>query len=176
MKEGNGNGTNGKTRRAISDLSPDAITLRKRLEALSPGDTVSYAELTGLVGGNVQTVRHGALYRARAILLREKSFVFAAVRGEGLKRLSDEDIARSGVSIFRRVRKATTRGMRTLACIGDFNRLTAEAQISHNLGMSALAVLHQFVAPARLEKLEAAVKEQKAALPSAKVLEMFARS
>lgn len=172
MKE-EGNGTNGKRRRTIADLSPDAITLRKRLETLAPGDSVTYAELTKLIGGDVQRSRHGALYRARAILMREKSMVFAAMKGEGLKRLTDDEIAKTGYGVIRTVRRASSRGMKRLACVSEFEKLSSDAQTAHNTAMSVLGTLHQFTAPARVEKIEGAVREQKAALPSGKMLEMF---
>ena len=172
MDTGNGK-TNGKGRRTIADLSPDAIALRKRLETLNPGDTVSYADLTALIGADVQTSRHGALYRARAILLREKSMVFAPIKGEGLKRLGDEDISRLGYAIIRRVRKAAARGMKTLACVANFDKLSTDGQVAHNATMTMMSAFHQFSAPTRMAKIETAVRESRAAIPSGRVLEMF---
>lgn len=156
----------------ISDLSPDASLLRKRLESVAVGETVPYTVLSEVIGRDIRE-RRSALMRARIILMREKGFVFIPVRKLGIQRLGDEQIARLGESYVRRINKVALRGIRTLACVQNFDGLTEAAQISHNTGMSVLAFYRESSKRAAYAKVEEKVKAGNKLLPTAKLLELF---
>lgn len=165
----NGNGRN----KAMQELNPDVLLLRKRLEAVSVGETVGYEELSALVAADVRTRRYSALYRARMRLFREKQMVFSPVRSVGIKRLGDREIAMLGNSFAKRIHKVARRGMRTLACVHEFGGLDLEAQVAHNTGMSVLGTFNIMTMPSKLEMVEKEVRRRQGVLASANMLELF---
>lgn len=157
---------------AIADLSPDASLLKMRLAQSQVGEVIAYRELSDVIGQDVQNRRRSALRRAQAILQRERGFVFAAVKGEGLKRLSDDEIARLGPGIARRIHRAALRGVRRLSVVA-FDGLSADAKCAHNAGMAALSFLSKASDSQQYRKVEEAVKAAQKTLPTAKMLELF---
>jgi len=160
---------NGKT---IGEMLPDTLTLYKRLLTAKVGEQISYEELSGLIGADV-TERRGPLTSAIRRAQREKEMVFDSVRGQGIKRLDDVQIATSATGIIKRVRRMSEKAIKRLTCVRDFAAMPDDAQVKHNAGMSILAVMRQVSTPATAKKVEAAVTAAKGALPLAKTLEVF---
>lgn len=157
----------------IADLSPDASLLKQRLETVKVGEVISYTDLSAVISSDVRQ-RRSALMRARLILMREKDFVFVAVKNVGIKRLSADEIARLGEGFARRIRKVALRGIKTLACVGaEFASLTEAAQVSHNSGMTLLSFLRGATTAQRYAKIEERVRESQKVLPTSKLLELF---
>lgn len=74
-------------------LSEETTRLVHYLRSLEKGETVEYAELSKLVGVQVDA-RHGKLTYARRILERDHSAVWICLRPKvGIRRLTDVEIA-----------------------------------------------------------------------------------
>lgn len=161
--------------RTIPQLSIDTKTIQDRLAKCAVGDTVSYEELTALVGRDVQQQARGNLMSAMRRLVPDGK-VFATIRGEGVKRLSDVEIVGVGPATMNRMRRAANRARAKLAQVDDFEALPRDAKITHNLSMSVLGVLHHMTKASTVRQLEARIDQAQKALPLAKTLEALGRT
>src|SRR5690606_7840323 len=74
----------------IAQKSIDAQIIERHLETAEVGQLVTYVELSQLVGRDVQKKDRHLLETAKRALLR-RGMVFEAVRGEGVKRVTDDE-------------------------------------------------------------------------------------
>ena len=161
-----------RSRRAIPEISSEALLLFRRIKEMKVGETVSYEELSGIIGLNVQDNRH-YLDTARKKALVEEGIVTEAVWGKGIKRLDDESIARIGDSVVRHIRSSARKGRLKLSCVKDFGALTNEAKIKHNMGMSLLGAMMVFTKGKMVERIEHQVAQNMEQIPTAKLVELF---
>lgn len=159
----------------IPSISADTRIIYKRLASAQVGDTISYAELSELVGRDVQTSGRNTLNSARRMAMREDRYVFGVKIGVGLVRLDDSSIVDSGASGAVRARRAIRRGARVLSCVSDFNAMPNEKKIQHNAMLSLYGALHEAMRPAGIAKIETAVAKISGELPMRKTLELFAQ-
>jgi len=162
--------SNGK--RAIAELGADARVLIGRLRELSSNEMLTYEDLSQLIGRDVRTVGRGALTTAMNRLMRDERMVFAAVHGEGIKRLDDSGIVRVGVGGIERVHRAARRSLLKMGC-ADFSKLANAEKITHNATAAALGVLANITTQHKLKKLESKVSEKQEPLALAKTLDAF---
>jgi len=160
-------------RKTIAEMSIETSLLVERLKQSAVGDVVTYAEMSTLVGRNVQGDGYSAMASARRICQREERMVFEVIRNEGLKRLNDSGIVATGGVNLKRLGRQARRGVKTLACVTDFDALPPDQQVEHNMTMSMLGALAQMVKPKQQEKLRLAVANAQQRLPLTKTLEMF---
>lgn len=157
----------------IPTISQDSLILADRLRKLATGEKCSYAELTVLIRRNVQTDARGCLDTARRILQREEQIIFAPIRGEGLKRLSDGEITHIGTETLQRINRASKRGVHKLTCVKDFNVLTNEEKVRHNAALSILGVFYEVSKSKGVKRIEAAVSVIQKQLPLKDALQAF---
>lgn len=161
---------NGK--RVIPQVSIDGQVLTKRLAEINPGETITYGEMSNLIGRDVRKEGHSALVCARKYLLRDYQAVFESVMGVGLKRLVDNEIAKIGSHYLRRINKMSSRGIEKLSAV-DWNNLDNESKIRHNTDMSALAVQKELSSPRKLKSIEQVVITANRRLPIGETLAIF---
>lgn len=101
----------------IFTASLETQTLIKKLSTLNPGDFISYADLDAAIKGDVRREHYYALATAQKNLLRDAQMVFAPVRGEGIRRLTPEEISDKTPLVIARVRNAARRHGRELATV-----------------------------------------------------------
>jgi len=159
--------------KVIQALSLDSKMIYDRLKKSAVEEIVSYAELSKMIGRDTQNGGRGSIQTARRKALREDYIVFGVVRNIGLKRLSDVEIVATGEDTVTRIRRASTRGFRTITAVRDFDALPNDSKIRHNTYASVLGALSMATTAARMKKLEGRVAEAKASLPLAKTLEAF---
>lgn len=147
--------------RAIAELSIDTQTLERALLIIPVGGVVSYSELSGLIGRDVQDDASHNLSSARHRVQRDHAMCFEPVRGSGLKRLSDESIVGTVAAAFGRVRNIARRGRNRLACVQDFDALPNDLKVRHNLAASIFGVLSHVTKESSAKKLEAGVANGK---------------
>ena len=163
-----------KRKRAIQELHIDSRTLYDRLEKVELiNPIITYRELGDLIGRNVQKQARGNLYTAIHMMQREHTIVFGTVKGIGLKRLNDEEVAHTGGGVLQHIKRATTRGIRKLICIEDFNSLPNEAKIKHNASLSILGVFREMTKQKKIKQIESKVNETQLQLPIVKTIEAF---
>lgn len=158
--------------KAIPEMSVDTRAIIKRLTSANPGDTVTYAEISALIGRNIQ---NGARYVLTSAIKHELADgrVWEAVRKEGVKLLRDNEIVSVGEQAMPRIRRVARKAVRKLTAVQDFSALPNEQKIRHNTLISALGVLAHLTKPKQLTAVEERVRQSSAALPIGKTLEAF---
>jgi len=144
--------------RIILALSIESAALTSRLRECKPGDIVTYAELSLLLGKNAREHR-GPLQAARHRLERDERMIFEVIRLVGVKCLSAPEAAASMASHVRRVRKAARKGVRKAQAI-DILQVPPEARAGLVATASFLALVDSAGAPASMRRLEASVEKQ----------------
>lgn len=159
--------------KSIPEASVDTRLLRDRLLKLNHDETVSYAELSEVIGRDVQTVARSNLASARRMAERE-GVILDAVSRVGIKRLTSGAAADStGPRIRERIRRAASRGARRIAVI-PFAELTAEQRIKTSAEASHLGALRAFAADKQTRKIEQQIdKQQPQQLALAKTIKVF---
>jgi hypothetical protein len=158
------------SKRSIPELSVDSQVLMKRLAGVAVGETVTYTELSTLIGRNVQTSARGYLTTARRRLKRDDQMVFAAVQNLGVKRLDDLGLVQAGQSGMEHVRNHTRRVVQTLGCVAGYAALPPEVQRAYNLTTAQAGMLLHVTKPAVVKQIEAHLLALADAVP-AKFLE-----
>lgn len=160
------------TKKPDFEISVDRRMLTDRLRQVAVGESITYKALSEVISRDVQGPAHGALAGARETLLKNDGIVFGTIRGEGLKRLDDSEIVKTGESAIRRVRRASRRAAQIIA-IADYTKLPQEAKVQHNTHLSVLGMLATVTKSTAIKKIEGKVSQAQTALPLAATLEAF---
>jgi hypothetical protein len=121
----------------IIERSPDTDAVASVLR--DANGEISYetiARKTKLPIDRVKAVNQSA----QRILLKE-GITFSAIRGFGLKRLTDQDKVIEPESRKKRMRRAATLGLKRLETISDFGRLTQAEQHSVTINRTIFNVI-----------------------------------
>lgn len=153
--------------RASFEVSADARTLSHILSSAAVGDVVSYDSMTKAVARDVRSDARGALESARRIVLKERSMVFDAVRGVGLKRLTDAEIVELPARARAHIRRTARKTVKALVCV-QYAELTKEAQVKHNTAISMMGVIGELAAEKSTLRLQSKVEAAGVELPAAK--------
>lgn len=166
--------TNG-TRRPSFQMSIDSRTVYERLIQTAIGETVTYDELTALIGRDIRSPRAmGRLTTARRAVLHENNIVFGVIQKIGLKRLDDIEIVATGQQSVNRIKNLARRCVERLTIgVREFDKLPNEAKVRHNTYVSMVGAVHMMTKPANIKLLEAKISQSKAVLPLAHTLEVF---
>ena len=159
-------------KKTIPAISIESQKVIERLGWCEPGDFVSYQELSQIAGGDIQDGKYFALDTGRKRLERDRSYVFATVKNEGVKRLTDEEIVRTSEIGITKVRREARRSVRKLVCV-DFDTLTNVAKIKHNARLSVFGALAIVTSAKKQRLIEQAVSETKTRLDVGQTLRLF---
>lgn len=147
------------------EMSADTRWLRQRLHEMSPGDFVSYAELSEKIGKPV-TGGYSALQSARRHLIKE-GYVFSPIRGEGMRRMTDSEVvATDDIAPLRR----HARRVGTKLSAVSYDQLTAPQQLYHTTKSSIVAVVATITTECAVKKVEKAAGGMAGELPIAETL------
>lgn len=159
--------------KVIQEASVDTKLLYARIRNAQPGDLITNDELSSIVNVPIAT-RRNCLNTARDMAIREDGIVFDCVRGLGIKRLHEHEVAQLGPQFFSKVRRGAKRVARKLVSgVKDFEALSPEAKTAHNMTLSITGALLQGLRPSRVKEIERTVQNGSAVLPVAKTLELF---
>ena len=142
------------------------------LEGVEAGKTVEYARLTDAMGVDAQRGGRGAVQSARRYLERERSMVFAAMRGLGIKRLTDNEIVSTGSQGQAKMRRVARRYGRRQTCV-DFEALDQPTQVRQQIYRSLFNAAGALGKASAIRKLESRVVESARVLPLNQTLEAF---
>lgn len=146
----------------------------KRLTEAAIDETITYDELTKLIGINVRTGGYRYVKAAREKALREKQMVFEVVSKVGIRRLSASDVVDHVEGYSSRIRKASRKAFVKLTSINDqYKTLSREKQLRHNLLASVHGAIAHMTTEKTLKRVEAGLKDSSEALPVQKTLEAF---
>lgn len=158
----------------LFEMSADARLLRQKLAKVGVGEEISYADLSKEVSRDV-TGCFAALHSARRSLLNSDQIVFEAIRGIGLRRLSDAEIVDASERDITKVRRAAKRGAKKLLSVGDFSALSNEKQLQHTTRLSVMTMVAHAASDKGIEKVEKAAAGRSNELPIAETLAAFGK-
>ena len=162
--------------KTIPQLSVDAVMLYNRITNSNPGDVILYSELNGIIGRSVQKGSgYGVMQTARRKAMNENNMVFSTIANVGIKRLHDGEIAQSGESVRKAIRRKAKAGIKTLSCVLDFDGLSKEDKLQHNTNMSMIGAIYQFSSTNTVKKISNVVETTSSAIPVVKTLELFSK-
>lgn len=161
------------TFKASAENTADVESLARALSALSIDETVTYQQLTNLIGRNIQS-HYWLLNKARKIVEEETGSLYEVVRNVGIKRLASEDAANVGLSVIGKVRRTATNGIKRLANVrcNDMPAEEANKVLAHRSQLGAIALVADGRKSVTVAK-EAAVNG--GVVPAGRVLDLFKR-
>jgi hypothetical protein len=123
---------------------PETDLLIARLRDVPLGQEISYADLSRVIGRDVRTFARPRLSSARDIALREFGVCFFAVRGQGLRRITVEDLPQIGVHARRSIQSKAKNGLKAIsAVVGVSNGACAEVMRNVSAERAQLGLLHE---------------------------------
>lgn len=156
------------------EMSADARLLRQKLASLKPGDFIKYADLSAEISKDVSGGTP-ALQTAKRSLLQNEGFVFSCVRGEGLKRLNDEEIVAASDQDVNRIRRSAKKGARKLASVENYAAMSNAAQLRHTTRLSVMTAVAHMASSRGIQKLEGTAAGRAKELPISETLAAFAK-
>lgn len=146
------------TKRTIGEMGYDTRLLVSKFAETKTGDIVTYPELSNVIGKDVRN--SGVLYSALRIVRRDYGFVFETVRNEGLKRLSDEEILNSTVSLLPlRMRSLAKRESKKITCIKNEN-ITDTMRVKRDMSIAFIGAIEVFTNTKNIKKLESTITKE----------------
>lgn len=155
-------------KKAIAELSVDTQVLAKRLLQVEVGSSISYTELSALIGRDVQGKARYVLTSARQMVERDEHAVFESVHNEGLKRMNDSGVLASGKRAATHIRRTATKSARRLGTCLTYDKLSQDEKQEFNLTMAVNGAVLHFTKPSTARALLPKVEHQ---MPVAKALE-----
>ena len=147
----------------IGQISVDSALLAKRLAQAEMGQLIKYDELNAIIHRDVQNGAYSNLQRARIVVQRENKMVFGTVSGEGIVRLTDEQIAESYRAPVAHIRRTASKAGKAVVC-ADMTKLKPEAQRSVSTGLSIVGAIALFSSNKSIQCVQDAAKP--AAIPA----------
>lgn len=160
-------------KKIIGEASVDARLLYQRLAEMNIGDTVSYKELSDIIGADVQGRARCYLNTARMICERENDKSFGVIRNEGLRCLDGPELVSTSLSAVEHIRRTSRRQIKRMRCVKDYSALSDSDKVRFNTYTSIFGVMATMTKDSNIRKIESKVKEVNEQLPYAKMLEAF---
>lgn len=151
----------------------NTIILMEFLEALPVGSTPTYKEMEALVGPGDRM--HGWLFSARRALRNEKGIIYDAVRGVGLKRLSDVEIVQTADTIVSKLRRTCYNGRKRMDAVQEFDKLPQDLRLKHNATSSLLAAIQAVSKAKTVRQLETTISPQNGKISVGRIFEELKR-
>jgi hypothetical protein len=159
--------------RHIGQAGWETKVIYKRLREAKTGFIVTYQELSDLAKRDVQHSGRSALGSARYMALRDYGIVFGVVVNIGLKRLNDPEKVQGTQAHLNHIGRTAKRGLRVLTAVDDYNALSHELKVEHNVKASILGVFQHISSAPQVKRLEGKVKDAGEKLALEKTLRAF---
>lgn len=148
--------------------STQTLALIEVLQAAPIGAVISYAKLTEAVGEDIQTDARHYLYSAmRAV--QADGLAFGTIRGEGIKRLTADEIPAIGDAALLHIRRSSKRARKRMRVADGMNDMSNESRVKINATASLLGAIEHFSTGKAATK--AAVAATHGPVPPMKLLE-----
>lgn len=152
----------------IFALSPETSALVEALKAVPIRGQITYAELSAVLGRDVQ--QSDKLHNARRIALRDHGAAFETIRKVGLRRMHPDEAPDLGGNARGRIRNASRTAIKSMkAVVEASNGISPEAQKRLTGEIAALGL----IAHLSNDKPTAQMAEVEAPLPPAKAARRF---
>ena len=140
-------------KRTINEVSADTLALYEALKDITIDGMITYANLSDLIGRDVQSEAIGSLTTARRMCQMEDQIVFSPVRGVGLKRLDDSGIVEYADNDIAKIHRAARRGVERLGC-ASYANLSEEQKPSFNAKAAVLGTIATHSRRAHVKQIE----------------------
>jgi hypothetical protein len=135
--------------------SADTLIVERRLRETTPGDIITYDELSKVLGRDVRKHCVGCLRTARNTLQGESIF-FDTLSGIGLKRLDNDEACKATGHYLTRSRRAARRGIKHISHV-PYEGLTPETQREHLTLSTQLGAIDLFSSGKATARIESAI-------------------
>lgn len=156
----------------IAETSIEAKLVYERLKQAAEDEVVTYSELSKVAGRNITGRARHVLQTARGMCERLDRIVFGCVMKVGLRRLKNDEIPDIGVAKMSHIRRTVKRATRTMAC-ANYDALSPEKRLSHNVSLSMFGVLHEVSKPSVSALLSREDVANSHALPIGRVFDLI---
>lgn len=142
----------------IKGKSVDTSIVENRMRTAAVGETVTYDDLTKLLGRDVRTYCRSCLATARNTLVKESIF-FDTVPGVGFIRLSNDEACKSTRHYVAKSRSAVRRGLRHIRNV-PYAGLDPESKREHLAISTQLAMIDLFSTSKSEKRISGAVHDE----------------
>jgi hypothetical protein len=157
--------------RTTFDLSIETQDLLRYMrQSMEVGKVWTYEELDDAAKCDVRA--KSCLNTARRRLERDDGVVTAAVRGVGLKVLSDSEAILSTSSDLRSIMRKAKRATYRISTV-DYDDLSEEGKLAHNAKMTQLLFVTHAAKDDAARRIEGAVEKAKSRLPINETVKLF---
>lgn len=123
------------------EISPDTRALAERLTLVPHGATISYADLSKVIGRDILKFRYLA-YSAFGVVRREHGAIFGVVRGKGYQRLNVDQAPAIGGTARRHIRRTARRASKNInAALAKANDVPNDVRLKANTELSVLGLI-----------------------------------
>lgn len=112
----------------VQSPHPATLLIYQRLRRLAMGEIASWDELSALIDMDASADGNGFVQTAKKMCRRDDGYCFMTVRGLGVKRLTDEEIAKEKMPQHRRGLRSRSREIVADAMVADTSNMSEEAQ------------------------------------------------
>ena len=154
------------------EIAVDTRLLHQALSKVRPGEEISYAKLSEVVGYKVDGANTNLQSAIRRCFSNDE-IVFDNIRGTGYRRLTDEEIISAATRDTDALRRKSRKAAKKLAVVTTVNEMAPEKRIEHNARLSLFAAITAMTKPKAIEQLKSNVSSFGTELPFAKTLEAF---
>jgi hypothetical protein len=158
-------------KKGIAVKSADTSIIENRFRNTQPGDVVTYAELSTLLGRDVREFSMSNIATARRTLVSESIF-FDCVTNEGYKRLTAEEAVNASDHYRTRAKKAARRGLVHLQNV-PFDSLSEESKRKHLTASAQLGAIELFSSSKSSKKIETAIGNNNHKMALGETLKLF---
>ncbi len=156
-------------KKSIPEMAIDTRLLLQRLLKAAIGEVIPYEELNTEIDRDVQREANPCLQSAMRAALRQE-MVFSTIRGVGVKRLTDRELAGIGEATRQHITRSARAAVRKMSLVQDFKALTNEEKVRHNTGLAMLGAVAHIASPKQAKVLEGKVTTAREVLPLQKTL------
>jgi hypothetical protein len=158
--------------KSIPEMAIDTRLLLQRLLQAKVGEVITYQDLNGQIDRDVQREANPCLQSAMRSALRQM-MVFSTIRGVGVKRLTDRELAGIGDATRQHISRSARMAMRKMAAVQDFDTLNNEEKVRHNTNLAMLGAVAHIASPNQMKTLEGRVTANAGVLPVQRTLAAF---
>ena len=106
--------------------------------------------------------------------LNDSLAVFDVVRGQGLRRMNDDEIANYGMVTAKRIGRHARRGIKVVSA-GQYDRMTPAARVNQAIGLTVLNMIQHSTSRKAVGRLESVLPQNAKVLPLAETLKELGR-
>lgn len=161
------------TKKTVSELDVDTRAVYDKLISAQENETITYAELSELIGRNIQQQARPMLDFARRMAFRENKILFDTIYTIGVKRLDDIGKVGTYEHTMRNIKTKAYQGRKKIFSVDNFNALPNELKVKHNAAASLFGAINLMAEKSSMKKIELKVTTNNAALPIGKTMELF---